>query len=140
MRRLRRLRADPFLRSQPTDDLWEEYAYETSPLEMACKKGFHYCLVELLWHIDKRELRHTFKIENPLLLACAWGGLNCVQPLLEAHMMGKRLDDSFFWSHRRENDTATTDLLHRAVYIACNNSRNDIIMYLVKWIMADNKD
>jgi hypothetical protein len=139
--------ADPLLPSQPTDDIFEEYVYETSPLEMACGRGYHYCLLELLWHIDKRALRFTSKIERPLLLACAWGGLNCVQPLLEAHMTGRWLDhDSFFGTHyyyrnpneRRDGDLETNNLLVRALFIACNNSRNDIIMYLVKWIKADN--
>ena len=80
--------ANPFFPSQPLDDLFEEYAFNTSPLEMACKRAYNYCLVECLWHIDKTELCHSYKIQGPLLLACAWGGLNCVKPLLEAYDTG----------------------------------------------------
>jgi len=146
--------ADPLMGSQPIDDLFDEYVYDTSPLEMACARGYRHCLLECLWHIEKigeRDNRNplpTYAVERPLLLACAWGGLSCLEPLLELHMAGERLHGCWASPNntqeqnedmQRATDARHTDLLLALLNIACKMSRTDIIMYLVKLLKADNK-
>jgi len=147
--------ADPFMKSQP-DDLFGG-ASETTPLEMASKRGHTHCLLECIWHIEKK-LRETEyfveerlwdvrgKVVRPLLWACASGGLSCFEPLMVLYM---RCNDGPYHKKRRvipeyvreeqevANDQWKTNLLYRSLYIACKSARTDIIMYCVKSLMAD---
>ena len=116
--------ADPLMRSISTD--WSRWQYNDSsisPLEMACESGFADGVLACLWYIDACD-RTPELLRRPIMLACAWGHLICL--------------DVCLWGCCSMNltDEEATELLHCGLYVACESSQVDIIMYLIKRIMA----